>query len=163
MSKKLQVSEGMPGFDSIGARNVLEPDGKTAIATIWRHKSSKAVVLQFSKHQWEGLDGDYTMDSDNRLFDGDHIEIPYFGIFVVVCILHDPVCACIFVDIVTVHCAELEEAQTPHVEDTGIVVLIEFLHSHCPLSHRCSRWNCLWMGAHKNDWWCECHNALEQK
>ena len=83
----------MPGFDSIGARNVLEPDGKTAIATIWRHKSSKAVVLQFSKHQWEGLDGDYTMDSDNRLFDPDHIEIPYFGIFLLfLCILHDPVC-----------------------------------------------------------------------
>ena len=81
MPKKLQLGEGMPGFDIIGTRNVVEPNGKVVIATLWRHGSTKAVVLQFSGNQWEGLDGDYTMDSDNRLFDGDHTEIVYYGMF----------------------------------------------------------------------------------
>ena len=81
MSKKLQVGAGMPGFDIIGTTTVVEPNGKVVKTTLWRDGSSKAVVLQFSGNQWEGLDGDYTMDTENRLFDGDHSEIPYYGMF----------------------------------------------------------------------------------
>ena len=127
MSKKLQVGTGiMPGFDMIGKKNVVEPDGKVVIATIWRHKTSKAVVLQFSGNRYEGLDGDYTMDSDNRLFDGDNSEILHYGMVFIFFILHDLLCACICVAILTVDCTELEDGQKARGEDAGIVFLSAF-------------------------------------
>ena len=83
MSKKLQVDAKMEGFECIGPRNIVEPDNKVVIGTIWRDLHSRAIAIQFSGNQWEGLDGNYIMDAENRLFDGDHQEILYYGTLIV--------------------------------------------------------------------------------
>ena len=79
MSKKFQVDAEMKGFKLIGKRKVVEPDGKVVTGTIWRHEATRTIVLHFSGNQWLGLNGDYSMDSENRLFDEKHQEIVYFG------------------------------------------------------------------------------------
>ena len=79
MSQKFQVDAAMKGFKRIGKRNVVEPDGKVVVGTFWRHEATGAIVLQFSGNQWLGLNGDYRMDSENRLFDENNEEIVYFG------------------------------------------------------------------------------------
>lgn len=80
MSQKFQVDAEMKGFKLIGKRKVVEPDGKVVVGTIcWRHDVTRAILLYFSGNQWLGLNGDYSMDSENRLFDEKHQEIVYFG------------------------------------------------------------------------------------